>query len=61
MIASRRLAAMNLRLLAGDDSLQTPVKEDGADWQETIVDDYDDQEMQLADRENASGTAQTLR
>jgi len=43
---------MNRRLSAPDHSLNAPVRLDGeGEWQDWLVDDIDDQETQLADRE----------
>ena len=43
---------MNRRLASPDHSLNAPLRQDGeGDWQDWLVDDVDNQEIQLADRE----------
>jgi RNA polymerase sigma-32 factor len=45
------VVSMNGRLAASDASLQTPLSEDGAEWQESLADEREDQETQLGERE----------
>jgi len=52
---------MNRRLAAPDHSLNAPVRIDGeGEWQDWLVDDIDDQETRLADREELGKRRQLL-
>jgi RNA polymerase sigma-32 factor len=46
------VVSMNRRLASPDHSLNAPLRQDGeGEWQDWLVDDVDNQEIQLADRE----------
>ncbi len=46
---------MNRRLLGKEKSLNDPIKdEDGAEWQDWLVDDKDDQEFKLSQQQEFS-------
>jgi RNA polymerase sigma-32 factor len=46
------VVSMNRRLAAPDHSLNAPLRQDGeGEWQDWLMDDSDNQEIQLADRE----------
>ena len=49
-VPAAEVVQMNRRLSAADPSLQMP-SEDGTDWQESIADETENQEMRLAERE----------
>lgn len=51
-VAESDVVSMNRRLSSPDHSLNAPVRADGeGEWQDWLVDDRDDQETELADRE----------
>ncbi|MDX2103288.1 MAG: RNA polymerase sigma factor RpoH [Alphaproteobacteria bacterium] len=51
-VPEQDVVSMNRRLAAPDSSLNAPVRVDGeGEWQDWLVDDRDNQEIQLADRE----------
>jgi len=60
-VAERDVVMMNRRL-AGDASLNTPIREDGnsSEWQEWLVDDSASQESQLAESEQSENRHKAL-
>jgi RNA polymerase sigma-32 factor len=51
-VAESDVISMNRRLASPDHSLNAPVRLDGeGEWQDWLVDDHDDQETELAERE----------
>jgi len=60
-VAERDVVMMNRRL-AGDASLNTPIREDGnsSEWQEWLVDDSASQESQLAESEQSQNRHKAL-
>src|SRR5260221_153892 len=51
-VAEAEVVSMNRRLLGADQSLNTPLSEDGkSEWQDWLADDTDDQEVKLAARQ----------
>jgi RNA polymerase sigma-32 factor len=51
-VAEADVVSMNRRLASPDHSLNAPVRLDGeGEWQDWLVDESDDQETELADRE----------
>jgi RNA polymerase sigma-32 factor len=59
-VSEGEVISMNRRLAAPDHSLNAPVRMDGDDeWQDWLVDEHDDQEVELSRREE-SGTRRHL-
>jgi RNA polymerase sigma-32 factor len=55
------VVSMNRRLAAPDHSLNAPLRQDGeGEWQDWLMDDADNQEIQLADREELGKRRQLL-
>jgi RNA polymerase sigma-32 factor len=56
------VVSMNRRLLASDHSLNAPLRADGeGEWQDWLVDDADDQETRLSDRQELGVRRDLLR
>ena len=54
-VKKEEVIAMNRRLLGKEKSLNDPIKdEDGAEWQDWLVDDKDDQEFKLSQQQEFS-------
>ena len=54
-VKKEEVIAMNRRLLGKEKSLNDPIKdEDGAEWQDWLVDDKDDQEFKLSQQQELS-------
>jgi RNA polymerase sigma-32 factor len=55
-VKKEEVISMNRRLLGKEKSLNDPIKnEDGAEWQDWLVDDKIDQELKLSQQQELSG------
>jgi len=60
-VPEQDVVSMNRRLAAPDNSLNAPVRQDGeGEWQDWLVDDADNQETVLAEKQEFSGRKQLL-
>ena len=60
-VPEQDVVSMNRRLAAPDNSLNAPVRQDGeGEWQDWLVDDSDNQETVLAEKQEFSGRKQLM-